>query len=130
MDPSGLDSLCFDGNAVHWLNNEGGVEATYDAISGGFGSQTPEGSYKGDNLRKRTKSGMVCPGDADGWGWSLDITPDFKTERNLLRIHPDGNKPGTLGCIGIKCKDEEFLYLDLKSYFDSGNKNIQVEVKY
>ena len=40
----------------------------------------------------------------DGIGFSLNVEPQFKTGRSLLRIHPDGGKYfGTQGCIGLNC---------------------------
>lgn len=38
----------------------------------------------------------------DGVGFSMDLNPSFETGRSLLRIHPDGNKVGTLGCVGLQ----------------------------
>ncbi|MGD1320755.1 hypothetical protein [uncultured Chryseobacterium sp.] len=37
----------------------------------------------------------------DGIGFSYNLNPQFDTGRSLLRIHPDGNNEGTLGCIGM-----------------------------
>jgi hypothetical protein len=34
--------------------------------------------------------------------WFCPIEPMFKTDRSGLGIHPDGNLPGTLGCIGVR----------------------------
>jgi len=39
----------------------------------------------------------------DGVGFSVNITPDPRYGRSLLRVHPDGNLPGTQGCIGLTC---------------------------
>ncbi len=33
--------------------------------------------------------------------WMQVIDPQFSTDRTELGIHPDGNKLGTLGCIGL-----------------------------
>ena len=33
--------------------------------------------------------------------WMQVITPQFSTNRTELGIHPDGNRMGTKGCIGI-----------------------------
>ena len=43
--------------------------------------------------------------------WFCPVEPAFDTHRNGLGIHPDGNLPGTQGCIGIsiKYKDTEEL---------------------
>ncbi|MFC4221162.1 hypothetical protein [Flagellimonas marina] len=37
----------------------------------------------------------------DDVGFSIDITPDPRYGRSLLRVHPDGGSPGTQGCIGL-----------------------------
>lgn len=39
--------------------------------------------------------------NSDGVGFSYNLDPQFSTGRSLLRIHPDGNNEGTLGCIGL-----------------------------
>jgi hypothetical protein len=71
---------------------------------------------------------MVCE---DGNGWSLDLDPKFKTDRDLLRIHPDGNVPGTEGCIGPDCRYQQQVYDALRDYFsDKKNKQIPVIVVY
>lgn len=72
---------------------------------------------------------MVCP---DGSGWSLDLDPTFNTDRTLLRIHPDGNVPGTEGCIGADCQYQQTVYDALKKYFNDGrgSTSIPVIVRY
>jgi hypothetical protein len=98
-----LDSeLRFDGETLDFVNNHSDgssqIIAKFDAISGPHGNGTlPNGDYIVNNLRNRTVSGFT----RDGVGFSLDLEPLFKTQRTLLRIHPDGNTFGTLGCIGI-----------------------------
>lgn len=94
----------------------------YSAFSG---SRTllplPNGAYKAHTLRLRKKESMqrdVPAAEHDGLGmcfpgWSVNIDPRFSTKRTLLRIHPDGNLPGTMGCIGIlermdQCYDDLF----------------------
>ncbi len=61
----------------------------------------------------------------DGFGYSFHLTqmgrplgtaldPRYQTERDELRIHPDGGEPGTLGCIGIvgdRALQERFFLL-------------------
>lgn len=37
----------------------------------------------------------------NGVGFSFNLNPSFSTGRTDLRIHPDGNNEGTLGCIGM-----------------------------
>ena len=77
---------------------------SFSAVAGGFGNGAPEnGSYTVSNFRDRSAGG----GDynkgmnSDGVGFSFNLNPQFSTNRSDLRIHPDGNNEGTLGCIGL-----------------------------
>lgn len=128
VDPWGLDRLELRGGTLSWFNDLEQFVQDYPAVSGPHGrGRLPKGSYTGSNLRRRTTPAMTCPGDR---GWSLNLDPNFETERDLLRIHPDGNVPGTEGCIGISCGSlAADLYNDLKNYFDAGNTEIPVGVK-
>ena len=75
---------------------------SYDAVAGGFGNGAPEnGEYTVDNYRARGKTGSESGFNKDGVSFTYDLNPEFDTGRTLLRIHPDGNKEGTLGCIGL-----------------------------
>lgn len=83
---------------------------SYRALSGSSALRPlPQGGYLVSNLRLRDKREMardVSPEENGGVGfcfpaWSADLAPLFCTHRSLLRIHPDGNLPGTEGCIGI-----------------------------
>ncbi|CAM1370094.1 hypothetical protein TPENAI_60790 [Tenacibaculum litopenaei] len=49
---------------------------------------------------------------ADGIGFSVNITLEPKYGRKYLRVHPDGNLPGTRGCIGITCTGEDLQILE------------------
>jgi hypothetical protein len=74
------------------------LKVGFNAVSGGYGKGSlPNGNYLCKNFRARAEKEMV----RDGIGFSVDLTPLFKTSRTDLRIHPDGGVPGTLGCIGI-----------------------------
>jgi hypothetical protein len=75
----------------------------YTATAGGFGNGAPEnGDYIVRNYQDRSPTGWYNEGmNRDGVGFSYDLEPSFNTGRSLLRIHPDGNKEGTLGCIGL-----------------------------
>lgn len=73
-----------------------------EANSGSSGLfSLPEGRYVASNFRERSDPAMT----RDGVGFSVDLSDKFdpaaKRVRSLLRIHPDGGKPGTAGCIGI-----------------------------
>ncbi|MFN8996504.1 MAG: RHS repeat-associated core domain-containing protein [Pseudomonadota bacterium] len=129
IDPWGLlDLLVFDGRRLTGYDGTD-IEFSVPAVSGPWGKgRLPPGTYKGDNLRRRTNKAMVCE---DGNGWSLDLDPKFKTDRDLLRIHPDGNVPGTEGCIGPDCRYQQQVYDALRDYFnDKKNKQIPVIVVY
>lgn len=102
------------------------VKATgkkYNAYSGSRSLlPLPNGGYIAKNIRVRDKANMALPvlaKENDGGGmsfpaWSVDIDPLFSSRRSLLRIHPDGNLPGTMGCIGILNSAHE-CYEDIKN---------------
>ncbi len=77
---------------------------TYKFRSGGHGrGSLPKGEYQVTrhlDSRSDKRSMMV-----DGVGYSFALSDKFDSRvgdtRKLLRIHPDGNSPGTEGCIGI-----------------------------
>jgi RHS repeat-associated protein len=130
VDPMGLlDSLHFDGRTLTGYD-DGAIEFRVPAVSGPWGKgKLPEGVYDANTLRRRNDPAMTC---ADGSGWSLNLDPMFKTSRDLLRIHPDGNVPGTEGCIGPVCSEQRKVYDSLKKFFDSnpGVKTIPLTVTY
>lgn len=98
----------------------------WSAVSGPFGNgPLPMGWYLCSNLRERSKTAMV----RDGVGFSVDLDPLFPTTRTLLRIHPDGNVPGTLGCIGITDPDVRGCYDALKRLLPTKDSIVYLEVK-
>ncbi len=130
IDPWGLlDSLHYDGKTLTGYD-DGGIEFRVPAVSGPWGlGRLPEGVYDANSLRRRNDPAMTCPA---GFGWSLNLDPMFRTARDLLRIHPDGGKPGTLGCIGPACADQRKVYDSLKNFFDThpGVKTLPLTVTY
>jgi hypothetical protein len=85
-----------------------------DALSGGWGKgPLPDGRYRCSNLRTRKEHAMV----RDGVGFSVVLSD--MPGRKLLRIHPDGGVPGTLGCIGIT-SDVRACYEALKEQMGDG----------
>jgi hypothetical protein len=44
------------------------------------------------------------------FAWVATLTPQFKTNRSKLLIHPDGGVEGTRGCIGIKNRDKQAFH--------------------
>jgi hypothetical protein len=98
------------------------------AVGGPYGhGAPPNGNYTVDTPRRRTEAGYV----RDGFGFSFNINPQFETQRTLLRIHPDGNNTGTLGCVGLQCdgsQGREFYNL-LRTAINTGvalNMNINI----
>jgi hypothetical protein len=67
----------------------------------------PNGDYSVNNGRHRGKDEQRGGFYRDSVGFTFDINPLFaslngkKMERSLLRIHPDGNSPGSAGCIAL-----------------------------
>lgn len=98
----------------------------WTAVSGPHGNgPLPTGWYECTNLRRRTESAMV----RDGVGFSVDLNPMFPTTRTLLRIHPDGNVPGTLGCIGITDPDVAGCYEALKLLLPTSDSIVFLNVR-
>ena len=75
------------------------------AISGPYvKGPLPAGDYVGNNFRVRTANAMTVTDLQGNVGWSLDLNPQFDTDREYLRMHPDGNVRGTEGCIAPQTK--------------------------
>ena len=102
-------------------------EISVPAVSGPHGrGRLPEGTYRGRNLRNRSGNrAMTCP---DGNGWSLDL--DDKGGRSLLRIHPDGNVPGTEGCVGVICGYHNSIFNSIQDGLRRNGGEIILEVDY
>jgi|GEM_PF-864264 len=130
-----MDGLCFvvlkqlhcpDRNLnffylINWYPNEKRL-SSYSAVAGGFGNGAPEnGDYTVDTYRDRSPSGSFNRGmNRDNVGFSFNLNPEFTTGRTDLRIHPDGNNEGTLGCIGLGGNAN-----DLTSFRDKLNGYLQ-----
>uniref|UniRef100_A0AB33ISM1 Teneurin-like YD-shell domain-containing protein n=1 Tax=Prevotella sp. GTC17253 TaxID=3236793 RepID=A0AB33ISM1_9BACT len=84
-------------------NGKTRVLGLYNAVAGGFGNGAPEnGNYTISTYQDRSPKGWYNKGmNRDGVGFSYNLNPLFDTGRTDLRIHPDGNNEGTLGCIGL-----------------------------
>lgn len=129
IDPFGLlDRIVYNGSTLVGYDDFA-KEFEVPAVSGPWGKgRLPAGNYNGKNLRKRKDNkAMMC----NGSGWSLDLDPTFRTDRTLLRIHPDGNVPGTEGCIGPSCSVQQTVYDSLRDYFNTpGSTSIPVIVNF
>lgn len=87
------------------------------AVSGPYGNgPAPKGSYRitppvAIDPTADSNKGFLDP---KGNAWFAALHPEFETDRIGLGIHPDGNVPGTLGCIGIQLEDTTFIRDALK----------------
>lgn len=80
----------------------------YKSMSGPFGEGTlPIGDYTIAVYNAVEGKGLktAYQDTATNDRWFLPLSPQFSTHRDGFGIHPDGNKPGTLGCIGIQASD-------------------------
>lgn len=104
------------GVGVLKILHESKVVFESSANMGGFGAGAPpNGKYLVNNYRnRRPKKNYSAGMNAHGVGFSYDLLPQFSTKRSLLRIHPDGNNPGTLGCIGLAGNKESLLDFEEK----------------
>ncbi|BDQ34565.1 DUF2778 domain-containing protein [Pseudodesulfovibrio portus] len=81
----------------------------FAAVSGGFGKGAlPPGVYNiitnAITLENIQETQGYC--DKHGNCWWVKIAPTFDANgRGGFGIHPDGNKSGTLGCIGLSARD-------------------------
>ncbi len=85
---------------------------SFEGVAGGYGNGAPEnGNYVTSNYADRgPQSNWYNRGmTRDEIGFSFNLDPLFLTNRSLLRIHPDGNNEGTLGCIGLNGDKDELL---------------------
>jgi hypothetical protein len=89
--------------------SDGSVAGSYETNTGGGAPSfrtrlgpCPPGVFLVSNHRpNRTTQGMVF----NSVGYSFNVDPTDGTNvfgRSLLRIHPDGNPVGTLGCLGVR----------------------------
>ena len=89
---------------LKWHSNE------FEVVTGGYGKgPVPDDLYDIEVFRavegdiSNLKYGFVNP--ITGRGWFLPLTPKFTTTRHGFGIHPDGNLPGTKGCVGLQGAD-------------------------
>jgi hypothetical protein len=94
-----LGFLCIDDNQ-------------YTCVSGKHGlGALPKGMYKLDKCYKlKPIKHKTEPYTGDEFPWVAKLTPQFKTNRSKLLIHPDGGVEGTRGCIGIKNRDSQAFH--------------------
>jgi RHS repeat-associated protein len=110
-------------------NGQEFTRMSVDAIGGPYGNGAPpNGRYTIDNPRNpRKESGYK----RDGVSFSFNLNPQFETKRTDLRIHPDGNNPGTLGCVGLQstgAQGTEFYNLINSAIKDYGPIKMDINI--
>lgn len=106
---------------LFWIDANGVEVGQYPAVSGPYEKGAlPEGVYHLEGIPRR-KTAQNDPKwrsflDQRGNAWSQTIKPDFDTDRDSLAIHPDGNVPGTEGCIGLSISDTQEFKNRLGTY--------------
>lgn len=102
----------------------------YNVVTGGFGKgPLPNGIYAVNRPYKmKIEQGKTEAFHRTEFPWVAKLDPLFETNRYGLYIHPDGNLPGTQGCIGI-LEDDIQCFSELCNLFEN-NKQITLEVKY
>ncbi len=110
-----MPTLTYDhsSKSLSWPGN-----GKWDALSGPYGKgRLPNGTYKISRREVTAYSSSVPKGfrGPTGKGFFIPIYAQFSTARGAsggrLGIHPDGNKPGTLGCIGLRSDAKRFYDL-------------------
>jgi hypothetical protein len=114
ISPSGFDwEYNRSNNTLNQIDKSGIVVKSWPAVSGPWGKgQLPPGDYTLTSppstvSKSNRKHSSFC--DSVGNCWWQPIKPKFPTNRKGLGMHPDGNKPGTEGCIGATDKDTRNL---------------------
>jgi RHS repeat-associated protein len=117
IDPSGLDTLYYNGSNLSVYSDDGALRGVYPATSGVPGvydpsiSDTgpiPEGGYLLDP-NEISKGGFLrnLTGDWGQYRAPLHPTPGTETfGRDGFFLH-GGEKPGSSGCIDVGCNDSE-----------------------
>ena len=87
------------GNLV-LFDNDDQVMFVMEALSGGWGKGTiPLGVYNLGIPAKLSDEKKNNPYKKQGYPWWIGLQAIHKTDRSGFGIHPDGNVPGTMGCV-------------------------------
>ncbi len=95
--------------------------SNWPAISGPYGKgKLPSGKYLiTEPVEIKSTAIKYNPyRDKTGFTSWCRLTPLFETDRFGFGIHPDGNIPGTLGCIGIRLDDTREVFETLQNAND------------
>ena len=138
-------SLLYEGEMISESKSKGELTVTqhvgerqfsksFSAISGSSG-KTPlytlqNGEYTCSKYVNYNPSTVDAAYVRHGIGFGISLTPDgWTTFRNGLMIHPDGNLPGTAGCIGLTGTASDLtLFQKMVSPFMSGKNTSPLSV--
>lgn len=142
-------NLIFDGKRLLLIEMIGGSKSVME-LSALSGIKNNKGAYSYDPLpngeyyvnhpyRRSDVKGMI----REKVGYSMDIIPKFTSikgvqmKRTELRIHPDGNNPGSAGCIALGVDKDALntFYVKMQQYikqfgqvdlsvYDKANPNV------
>jgi hypothetical protein len=96
-------------------------------LSGRYGKgYAPIGKYRAFRLIEEEREAFK----QFDLGWQTPLEAKFPTNRSGLALHPDGNKKGTLGCIGLDFEsiDENVLCHNLLRDFFENKPILNVEI--
>ncbi|WPU91869.1 hypothetical protein SNE25_21365 [Mucilaginibacter sabulilitoris] len=97
------------------------------AVSGPYGAGFIEsGAYRARRNVLLDKDGIPAYCDPNSKCWFQLLDPQFQTARTDIGIHPDGNVPGTEGCIGITVNDTKPWYDALYSVASGSYTTVDV----
>jgi len=94
------------------LVNTEGTGKSFAARSGPYGKGAlPSGRYTlGKPTRLEDDERNEPYTDPNGNAWWVPLKPQFQTERKGFGFHPDGNGPGSRGCVVIARNDTLSAY--------------------
>ncbi len=101
---------------LYYAFGDRGSRRTIETNSGPYGrGAAPSGMYfVADPIMIAANTVNRPYTDGLGLAWFARMHPAFKTSRSGLGIHPDGNVPGTLGCLGVVERNTRKFYEWLK----------------
>lgn len=130
-------NLCREGTMTLY-NNDNTVAGSYYFMNGPWGKGAiPLGTYTVSGGQRTSQKAMSVKDPVSGKksGWKFNVSDVYDSRvgatRSLLRIHPDGNTPGSEGCFvisGTYATLEDF-YNKLTAILKANNGKVKLEYK-
>ena len=130
-------NLCREGTMTLY-NNDNTVAGSYYFMNGPWGKGAiPLGIYTISGGQRTNQKAMSIKDPVSGKksGWKFNVSDVYDSRvgatRSLLRIHPDGNTPGSEGCFVISGTYDtlEDFYTKLKAILKANNGKVKLEYK-